>query len=241
MRIQSGGCGPRRDSRRRLIGAVGLVLVCNLTGQAEEKRKLFNGQDLSGWQGDAKLWSVRDGQIVGSTVDHKIDKNSFLIWEGGPVEDFRLTFQARLEGDNNSGVQYRSKRTDPKAWSVAGYQADIHANPPYTAMLYGEGTGRGIIALRGQQGTLETDPDRNEIDAKAFPVKPVDVAKWHDYSIEARGNRLIHKLDGKTTIDVTDNHEKRCDRGILALQVHAGPPMTVFFKDLVLETPAVQE
>jgi len=200
-----------------------------------EPVELFNGKDLAGWQGDPQVWSVREGQIVGSSVDHPIKKNTFLIWTGGEVEDFRLTFKARLVGDNNSGVQYRSRRTDPKGWGVAGYQMDIHANPPYTAMLYGEGTGRHILGERGQRVVLETDPKAHQIEKAAFPVKPVEVDAWHEYTIVAEGNHLLHTLDGQTTIDVTDNHKERLERGIVALQVHAGAPMTVYFKDLVLE------
>jgi putative component of toxin-antitoxin plasmid stabilization module len=81
---------------------------------------------------------------------------------------------------------------------------------------------------------LETDADESQVDKKAFEVKRVDLTKWHEYQVIARGNRLIHRLDGKTTIDLTDNHEKALKKGVIALQVHAGPPMTVYFKDIKL-------
>ena len=204
--------------------------------EAGEKQSLFNGKDLTGWQGAENVWSVRDGKIVGSSSGLKLKSNTFLVWQGGEVADFRLTFKARLEGDNNSGVQNRSKLKDPKTWTVVGYQMDIHAKPEYSAMLYGEGTGRGILTERGQKATLETDPKAAQIDSKAFPIEPIDVSKWHEYTVIARGNHLIHQLDGKTTIDVIDNHEQRLDRGIIALQVHAGQPMTVYFKDIQLES-----
>ncbi|QDS98299.1 3-keto-disaccharide hydrolase [Adhaeretor mobilis] len=208
--------------------------------QAAEKKpsakkiELFNGKDLAGWEGDPKLWSVQDGQIVGSTIGTKIESNTFLIYQGGEFADFRLQFKARLAGDNNSGVQYRSQVTNPKMWAVAGYQMDIHANPPYTAMLFGEGTGRHIIALRGQKMEIEEEKVESPL-KEGGKLKPIDLAKWHQYTIEARGNRLVHKLDGKVTVDVTDNHKKKCDRGVIALQVHQGKPMTVWFKDILLE------
>lgn len=215
-----------------------LLLLCCLASSIEagEKQALFNGKDLTGWKGDDKVWSVRDEQIVGTSADHKLKANTFLVWQGGEVADFRLTLKARLEGDNNSGVQYRSQLKDPKAWRVAGYQMDIHPKAEYIAMLYGEGTGRGIIAQRGHKATLETDPKASQIDTKAFPVDTVDVSKWHEYSITARGNHLLHQLDGKTTVELIDNHQHRGERGIVALQVHAGAPMTVYFKDIQLET-----
>ncbi len=201
-----------------------------------EIQRLFNGRDLEGWSGDEKVWSVQDGQIVGSSVGNAIAANTFLVWQGGEVADFRLTYKARLEGDNNSGVQYRSSLADPKTWKVVGYQADIHTNPEYAAMLYSEGTGREIVATRGQKVVVDAESGKPEVVGQTTAVTPVDVSQWHEYTILARGNHLIHYLDGKVAVDVTDNHKEKLDRGIIALQVHAGPPMTVYFKDIVLET-----
>ncbi|MEM8945109.1 MAG: DUF1080 domain-containing protein [Planctomycetota bacterium] len=199
-------------------------------------QQIFNGKNLDGWSGDPRLWSVNDGCLVGSTVDHKIETNTFLVWQGAEVTDFRLNFKAKVVGDNNSGVQYRSKLIDAKNWRVVGYQADINANPEYVAMLYSEGTGRSILATRGTKAVLESDPKQGKSEAKVFSVAPIDVAQWHEFSIIARGNHLVHQLDGETTIDVVDNHDDKALRGILALQLHAGQPMTVYFKDMELET-----
>ncbi len=218
-----------------VVGILTLTLCQLLPLAADERQPLFNGRDLSGWSGNEKLWSVQEGQIRGSTVDHPIEANTFLVWQGGDVGDFRLSYQARVEGDNNSGVQYRSKLVDPKTWKVVGYQSDMHPNPEYVGMLYSEGTGRGIVATRGQKVVVDEKSGRPEVVGETAPATPVDISKWHDYEIIARGNHLIHKLDGKVTVDVTDNHKEKLDRGIIALQVHAGAPMTAFFQDIVLE------
>jgi len=104
---------------RTLLGLLFLfVLVLfhsDTSLQASEKLSLFNGKDLQGWEGDDKIWSVQDGQIVGSTVGHKIEANTFLIWKDGEVEDFRLVFKARVDGENNSGVQYRRSPVSQQA------------------------------------------------------------------------------------------------------------------------------
>ena len=212
------------------------VLCQALPSHAEPTSRLLNGRDLTGWSGDPKIWSVADGQIVGTTVGNKITQNTFLVWEGGQVEDFRLTFMARVEGKNNSGVQYRSELVDPKTWRAIGYQIDIHPKPEYTAMLYSEGTGRGIMAQRGQRVIADAKTGKTSVVGKTSQPAPTDISGWHEYSIIARGNRLIHKIDGKTTIDITDDYEKRRKRGVIALQIHNGPPMTAYFKDIVLET-----
>ena len=69
------------------------------------------------------------------------------------------------------------------------------------------------------------------------PRSPVVVKKeqWNHYTIIAKGNHLIHKINGTVTVEVTDNQaDKRSMSGLLALQVHQGPPMTVQFKNVKL-------
>lgn len=214
---------------------------------ADEYQSLFNGKDLTGWAGDPELWSVEDGVITGRTKgpDH-LPHNKFLIWEGGTLGDFELHLEFRLEGNNNSGVQYRSMRLpDAGEWVVKGYQADIHANAPYTGMLYDE-RGRGIIAQRGQRVVVDAKGKKNASKLDV-PVTPVDLTEWHTLSIIARGNEIVHKLDGVTTVEIVDEQESEREmEGILALQVHRGPAMTVQFRNIRLKqlggkTPAAKQ
>src|SRR5437867_300646 len=99
---------------------------------------LFNGKDLSGWDGNPKLWSVKDGAITGqTTAENPAKGNTFLIWTTGTVADFELRCSFKIvPGDShgfaNSGIQYRSKILDPNNWVVGGYQADMEAGPTYT-------------------------------------------------------------------------------------------------------------
>ncbi|MEQ8835587.1 MAG: DUF1080 domain-containing protein, partial [Lacipirellulaceae bacterium] len=152
-----------------------ILLACLASSsQADPPRQLFNGRDLSGWSGDPKIWSVVDGKIVGSSVGNEIKQNTFLIWEGGEVEDFRLTFKARVEGNNNTGVQYRSEEVNPKSWRVIGYQIDMHPKPEYMGMLYSEGTGRGIMVQRGQRVVADEQTGKTRVLAKGPKAKPVD-------------------------------------------------------------------
>jgi hypothetical protein len=56
---------------------------------------------------------------------------------------------------------------------------------------------------------------------------------WNDYVVIAQGNHLQQFVNGKQTIDVTDNCQaKRALSGIIALQLHAGPPMMAQFKNI---------
>src|SRR6185369_3952185 len=105
---------------------------------------LFNGKDLTGWDGNPKLWSVKDGAITGQTTpENPASGNTFLIWTNGIVGDFELRCSFRLvpgdsKGFANSGIQYRSKVLDPANWVVGGYQADMEAGASYTGILYEE-------------------------------------------------------------------------------------------------------
>lgn len=196
---------------------------------------LFNGKDLSGWKGDPELWSVEDGCITGRTKgkDH-LAYNKFLIWDG-VVSDFEFRCEFRLEGNNNSGVQYRSKHDRSRGdWVVVGYQADIHPKAEFTGMLYDE-KGRGIVAKRGQKVVVAADGKKQATSLEG-EFKPVDLNEWHELTIIARGNRLIHKVDGQVAVDITDHQESERElEGVLAFQVHRGDAMKAQFRNIRLK------
>jgi 3-keto-disaccharide hydrolase len=236
----------------KLLLSIIAISVLTLVASAAEK-KIFNGRDLTGWEGNPKLWSVQDGAITGKTgedADTKIKHNTFLVWKDGTVGDFELTLKYRIE-KGNSGIQYRSKLQSPGEFGpiVGGYQADFEAGKTYSGILYEE-RGRGILAQRGQQTKIvaqsksPSDPkakdfkvevagsvgDSNEIQAA---IKNED---WNEYKVVAKGNHLEHYINGKKTVDVTDEDSANAAKdGILALQIHVGPPMVVQFKDIFLK------
>lgn len=212
-----------------------------------DPKPLFNGKDLTGWEGNTELWSVKDGVITGQTTAEKpASGNTFLIWKNGEVGDFELTFKYKMTPGNekkfvNSGVQYRSKVVDQANWVVAGYQADFEYGDTYSGILYEE-KGRGILAKRGQQVTLAQgqEPAKPKIEVTGETGKSEDIQAainkdgWNEYRVVVSGNHLQHFINGKETVDVTDETAEGAKKGILALQLHAGPPMKVEFKDLML-------
>lgn len=199
-------------------------------------QSLFDGETLKGWDGNKEFWSVKDGTITGQTTAENPTKgNTFLIWQGGNVGDFELRLKFRLVG-GNSGIQYRS--TDLGDFVVGGYQADMDSGLQYTGILYEE-RGRGFLAQRGTKVMIsesgddvvigQTEPEKVILDS----IKKED---WNEYTIIAQGSHLVQKLNGHTTVDVTDNQASRAKAdGVLALQLHAGPPMLVQFKDIELK------
>ena len=210
-----------------------LCLVLSSIIHAQESG-LFNGKDLSGWDGNPELWSVKDGIITGITkADEPLPYNQFLIWRGGTVKNFELRATVRQTG-NNTGIQYRSRElTEVGKWSIGGYQCDIHPIAANNAMLYDE-RGRGIVANNGQEVIVDANGGKWIVKGQS----PVDanVAEWNEYKIIARGNHLIHQLNGKTTVDIVDHQESERDlEGLLAFQVHRGPAMKVEIKDIFLK------
>ena len=214
------------------------LLVAAATLQAAEKPQvLFNGKDLKGWEGNPDVWSVEDGAIVGrTTADKPIKNNTFLIWKDGKVGDFRLRFEYKIEG-GNSGVQYRSKVIEPAEWIVGGYQADIDSSPTYTGIMYDE-KGRGILAKRGERARIDRE-GKSTVESfgdAAELQKSVHADDWNKYLVEAIGPRMRHTINGKLMSVTIDRDAKSAVKeGVLALQVHAGPPMTVQFRNIRLE------
>ena len=197
-------------------------------------RSLFNGKDLTRWDGNPELWSVEDGCITGKTTGpEQLSYNQFLIWRGGVAKNFELRAKIK-EAGNNTGIQYRSREfPEVGKWSVGGYQCDIHPAPANNGMVYGEKWG-GILVQNGQSVVI--DPDGKKwLVAEREPVK-VDIAEWHEYTVIAQGNHLVHKIDGQVTIDLVDFGEKtRALEGILAFQIHRGPAMKVQIKEVMLK------
>ena len=218
-----------------------LALLALASTAVAEDKNLFNGKDLTGWKG-LDFWSVEDGCITGRTTKEKPTKgNTFLVWQGGEVGDFEFTFKYKIVG-GNSGIQYRSKVIDEKAFVVGGYQADFEAGKTYSGILYEE-RGRGILAKRGEkvvvkEGAAPSKPKlevTGEVGKSAEIQAKIKSEDWNEYRIVAQGGHLQHFINGAQTIDVTDETAIGAKKGVLALQLHAGPAMTVQFKDLVLK------
>ncbi len=236
----------------RLFWAAAVLVSCLVAGavfadssSSDGWNVLFNGKDLVGWDGDPRLWSVRDGIIHGETTpENPTRNNTFLVYRGGLFGDFELNLKFRLLS-GNSGVQYRSKEFDK--WRIAGYQADILEDLNLVGFLYQEG-GRGflvnvgdclVVDPSGEKKVIGSVNDKQELIQAGFYKKK----DWNEYRIVCEGNHIKHYLNGFQTVELIDNDREvnpfdPQDRngasrtGLLALQLHAGPPMAVDFKDV---------
>jgi hypothetical protein len=248
--------------RSRLVSLALLALAPFAVAVAADAgfKSIFDGQTLAGWDGNKDVWSVRDGALTGQTTAEKTVKaNTFLVYNGAQPANFELRLSFRLTAQNeknqaNSGVQYRSKLMDPATFVVGGYQADIDSTGKYAGMLYEE-RGRGILMGPGEKvrigATIMVD-DAKKAGAKkkqtaveklprATPPAEILAAyklgEWNDFVVIAEGNHLRHYLNGKLTADVIDTDSTLgAAAGVIAFQLHTGPPMTVQFKNVSLKT-----
>jgi hypothetical protein len=175
---------------------------------ADGFRPLFNGKNLDGWDGDPRLWKVRDGVIVGSTEGVTLTDNSFLITRQS-FRDFVLRVEMKLR-NHNSGIQFRSEALP--GWVVRGYQADAAANPDnYWGNLYDEKGTRGIMVNTWK-----------EKGSQAY--KP---GEWNVYEVTCEGDHIRLAVNGVVTADLRDSARRE---GIIALQLHRGPAMEASFR-----------
>ena len=233
--------------RRVGLFALAMVLCLPVLAAAEDGFvSIFDGKTLEGWNGDPKFWSVKDGAITGQTTEEVTTKgNTFIIWKGGEIGDFELKLQFKMIG-GNSGIQYRSFKLENGAdeWRIGGYQADFESGDRYSGICYGEAF-RGILSDRGDKTVLTRNDGKfiktvvGSVGDPAGLGSYVKKEEWNEYHITARGFRFVHKINGQTMTEFVDNdEEQRRPSGLLALQLHAGPPMNVQFRNILLKKSA---
>jgi hypothetical protein len=168
---------------------------------------MFNGKDLTGWSGEASLWSVDNGEIVGKS--NGLDRNQFLI--GDLVAgDFKLTLEVKLAGNaGNSGIQFRSVAL-PEG-EVKGYQADIGEG--WWGKLYEE-HGRALLWDKSGEAHVKN-------------------GEWNTYEIEAVGHKIQTRINGQLCVDLDDPDGETA--GVFALQLHSGGPTEVRFRNIKIE------
>ncbi len=191
---------------------------------------VFNGKKLQNWSGDKKYWSVKDGALTGVT-DGSLKMNRFITWTPSTIRNFDLRVKVKVSDGGNSGIQYRGiSRPDLGLDVVTGYQCDVVSNNSnYNGMLYEE-KGRRILSHTGEKVIVDSEGQPWVVGQ--MPVKEFEPDQWHDYRVLVEGNHHQHWIDGHKTADLIDLDEKgRVLEGVLAVQVHVGPPMEIQYKD----------
>jgi hypothetical protein len=219
--------------------------------------QIFDGKTLADWEGDTTYWRVENGSLIGEVTPATLLKtNTFIIWKGGTPGDFELKTEFRITNAGNSGINYRSEALTGIPHALKGYQADIDGKNSYTGQNYEE-RGRTTLAYRGEVATIFSQDNPAEPGSLRASIKDnawskreitgslgnIDSLKsvikaggWNTCRIIANGNRLRHYINGVLMSDVTDSDTvNRKMEGLLGVQVHVGPPMTVEYRNILLK------
>jgi len=177
---------------------------------------LFDGHSFAGWEGNLDSFRIEDGAIVGGTLNAAVSRNEFLC-TNETFGDFELRLKFKVLGKGaNAGVQIRTERI-PNHHEVRGYQADL-----------GD----------GYWGSLYDESRRNRILAAADPKVVAEILKhddWNDYTIRCEGSRIQLWINGRQTIDYLEKDDKIARSGVIAVQIHGGPPSEAWYKDIRIQ------
>lgn len=172
---------------------------------------LFNGKNLDGWEGDPKIWSVKDGYIYASgPTSYK----QYLINRSHVFKNFILEVKF-IPVRGNSGVNYRCHdfKENDRPFEVSGYQCDI-----------------------GPMGALydiyTTSPSKRYGIIKTGFNELVDNKNWNTFRIVADGKNLSHYINGTLCFKFTDNDAKGFrEKGFIAIEFH-DKKVKAKFKDI---------
>jgi hypothetical protein len=209
---------------------------------------LFNGKDLTGWEGLPGFWSVKDGVIDGSeTREHSVQTDLILSASKEHPERF-VNFELHIKWmlvspDGNSGVQFRSLINNPKTLHVGGYQADIDSGGNYTGSIYDESGvagGRATMSNRGEKTTWDAQNTRHNdpLPESAGALKKLlhNTGDWNAIVLIVKGNHVQYSINGHLMTEMIDESPKAVLKGgVIALQMHAGFTMDIQFKDISIK------
>ncbi len=220
--------------RTSMLMIAALVLAGAPFALAQETEEgftpIFNGKDLTGWTGGGGWWTVADGVLTAeSTAEKPCAKNSHLIWQGGQPGDFELRAEFRLSRSANSGIQIRSENVADRD---TGYQADMNGGGNYVGFLYHPG--KHLIGGRGEKVTLAADgkKEAQRFADSAELQKQYKAEDWNTYRIVCRGPAITLYVNGVLMCEFADHDPKTPRQGFITLQMHAGPPMKIQYRNV---------
>ena len=192
------------------------VAVLALPAQGAEEARLFDGKTFKGWEGNLKIFRIEQGAIVGGTLKEKIARNEFLSTKK-TYKNFILKLEVKLLGGPkaNAGIQIRTKRI-PNHHEVIGYQADMG---------------------KGWWGSLYDESRRRKVLSRADPAvidKILKADDWNRYETRCEGKRIRFFINGTQTIDYTESDPKIPLEGVIAVQIHGGPPSEAWYRNIVI-------
>ena len=194
-----------------LLGIAASVLWASSVVGSE---RLFDGETFDGWHGNHRYFRIVDEAIVGGMLHEPTPRNEFLS-TSKEYDNFEFRLQFKLVGKaTNAGIQIRSQRI-PDNHEMIGYQADL--GPGYCGFLYDESRRRTMLARSDKQDEI------------------LDRFEWNDYRIRCQGNEISLWINGYQTVRYREPDPSIPQKGLIALQIHSGPPGEVWYRNIEIE------
>jgi hypothetical protein len=192
-----------------LLPVLAILIFTNTS--CSQKKSLFNGKDLSGWEiyGTEK-WYVEDGLLI---CESGPDEEYGYLATKQSFKNFELTVEFKQEADGNSGVFFRSFIEGTK---ITGWQAEVA--PP------GHNTG-GIYESYGRGWLIKPDPEKD---------KALKMGEWNTMKIKAVDDKVTTWLNGEKMIEYVDAKIGAAE-GSIALQIHSGGGIKVLWRNIKIQ------
>ena len=205
----------------RLVFSLGAFALCAFPGWAGEPLVLFNGKDLTGWQGMGgapENWRVKEGTLTCTG-----GRGAQWLATSREFQDFDLSLEFNLPANGNSGVFIRAPR-EGAPW-VAGMEIQLLDD-------YGP-----------KWKNLKPDQFTGAIYAALAPSKRATrkAGQWQSLRIRCVGRKCEVWINGEQVVDadlekIAEKHGKkvpglRRKSGLIGVQNHGDP---VSFRNIVL-------
>ena len=191
-----------------MINYILLFIFFNINN---DKIKLFNGVDLTGWKiyGTEK-WYIENNEMV---CESGPDKGYGYLATNKFYDDFILNLKFFQESDGNSGVFFRSTVEDTK---ISGWQVEVAPPGSHSGGIY-ESYGRGWL------------------------IKPSNILddivvlnQWNNMKIHVENDIVKTWINDKEMVSISDSIIGK-GSGSIVLQIHDGGNIKVRWKDIYPE------
>ena len=185
--------------------------------EAAQLQQLFNGKDLTGWQGAENRWSVVDGVIRGANDDN-VPSSTYLFTDRS-YRNFRLL----LEVKQTMGEKYSTMH------SAVGALGERFTDKGDNEFGF-----KGPLLMFCHDWGIWDAYRRNRVVPGGDGSKVEKKGEWNLIEILVIGNRLRFAANGTQVFDFTDKPEM-LQKSPIGLQLHSnGKPQEYHFRGLVL-------
>ena len=173
--------------------------------------QLFNGKNLKGWHTiPGGKWEVKNRMIVGTSPAS--DERHGLLVTDKSYKNFILSVDYKAV-KGNSGLYFRVEEIQHIV-GVMGFQAEID----------NEKDAGGLYETMGRAWVVQPKPE--DI------VKWYKKDKWNHMEVTAIGGDITVKVNGVVSAELKNDTGRT--EGKVALQMHGGQDMEVYFKNVKL-------